>query len=128
MIITLHGRREREQAQQAIRDAPDLWRVEIREPRRSDDQNRRMWAMIDDVRTQKPDWFGPGLDADDVKQIFLSSLFKELRMARSADGDGFVPVGRRSSRLTVQQMSDLLSLIEAWCAREGVALREEERV
>ena len=107
-----------------IQAAPIGYRVLIEEPKRSDDQNRKLWAMIADIREQKPDHFGPGMDADDIKQVFMSSLFKELRMARNADGDGFVPIARRSSKLSVRQMADLITLITAWCDRNGVIMHE----
>ena len=122
---TLFGARERNAAIEAIEKAPDLWRVELREPKRSDAQNAKMWAMIADIMAQKPGWFGPNLDADDIKQVFLAALFKELRMAKNADGDGYVPLVRRSSRLSWREMGELLSLIDAWGAREGVAFTED---
>ena len=123
-VWTLHGQRERSAVILAVQAAPDLWRVELREPRRSDEQSAKMWAIIADIMRQKPDWFGPGLDKDDIKQVFMSGLFKELRMARSIDNDGYVPLARRSSKLSWREMGELLSLMESWCARNGVALME----
>jgi hypothetical protein len=123
---TLFGARERNAAIEAIEKAPDLYRVELREPKRSDEQNKRLWAMISEIMRQKPGWFGPNLDADDIKQVFLASLFKELRMARNADGDGYVPLVRRSSRLSWREFGELLTLIEAWGARHGVVFHEPE--
>ena len=120
----LHGRRERDAAMSAIDSAPDLWRVELREPKRSDAQNDRMWAMIGDIMKQRPDCFGPGLDADDHKQVFMAAMFKELRMARNADGDGYIPLARRSSKLSWREMGELLSLIEAWAATNGVVFAD----
>ena len=122
---TLHGARERNAAIEAIEKAPALWRVELREPKRSDAQNDKLWAMIADIMRQKPDCFGPGLDKDEHKQVFMAALFKELRMARNADGDGYIPLVRRSSQLSWREMGNLLSLIEAWGAREGVLFTED---
>ncbi len=116
----LHGTKERDAACQAVRAAPDLWRVEIREPRRSDEQSAKMWAMIADIMKQLPDCFGPGLDKDDHKQVFMAGLFKELRMATNIDGDGYIPLARRSSALSWREMGELLSLIDAWGTRHGV--------
>lgn len=119
---TLHGDRERQKAIEAIRAAPDLWRVTLDEPKRTDAQNDKMWAMIGDVMKQKPDWFGPGLDKEDVKQIFVTGMMKELRMVRNADGDGFIPLPARTSKFSWRKMGDLLAFIEAWCARNGVEI------
>jgi hypothetical protein len=124
MQITLHNEAHRRRAIELVTKAPLGWRITVEEPKRSNDQNRKLWAMIGDILDQKPDWFGPGMDAEDIKQVFMSSLFKELRMARNADGDGYVPLQRRSSRLTVKQMAGLLTLIEAWGARNGVVFHD----
>lgn len=124
---TLFGARERNAAIEAIEKAPDLYRVELREPKRSDAQNDYMWKIIDIVRAQKPDCFGPGLDKEDVKQVFVAGLFRELRMARNLEGDGYVPLTRRTSNLSWREMRDLLTVMEAWCARNGIVLGNEEK-
>lgn len=118
--IVLHDEAHRRRAIAMIQAAPIGYRMTLAEPKRSDVQNAKMWCMIADVMEQAPDWFGPGLDADDIKQVFMSSLFKELRMARNADGDGYVPLARRSSRLSIRQMADLITLIDAWGASHGI--------
>lgn len=130
MIWTLFGDRERQNAIAAIRAAPDLWRVELDEPRRTDPQNRRMHAMRDDILKQYPDWFGSGIDGEDLKQIFIAAMFKELRMARSADGAGFIPLVRRSSKLSVKQLGDLMEVMAAWGADPDhpVVWREPEGI
>lgn len=126
MQITLHDESHRKRAHALIDAAPDRARVTVAEPKRSDLQSAKMWAMIGDIMRQAPDWFGPGLDKDDIKQVFISALFKELRMARNADGDGFVPLVRRSSNLSVREMADLITLIEAWGVQHGVVWIDPE--
>ena len=126
MQITLHDESHRKRAHALIDAAPDRARVTVAEPKRSDLQSAKMWAMIGDIMKQAPDWFGPGLDKDDIKQVFISALFKELRMARNADGDGFVPLVRRSSNLSVREMADLITLIEAWGVQHGVVWIDPE--
>ena len=39
----------RSNALEAVRAAPDGWRVKVAPPLRSDDQNSKMWAMLADV-------------------------------------------------------------------------------
>ena len=124
MNVTLHNESHRTRALGLVAGAPIGFRVTVEEPARNTDQNRRMWAMIGDILEQRGDWFGPGLDKDDLKQIFMSSLFRELRMARNADGDGYIPLARRSSRLTVRQMADLITLSGAWGDQHGVVWSE----
>lgn len=118
--IVLHDASHRRRAHAMIDAAPAGYRVTVAEPKRSDLQNDKMWAMIADIMKQLPDCFGPGLDKEDHKQVFMAALFGELRMARNADGDGYVPLARRSSRLTVREMADLITLIDAWAANHGI--------
>ena len=125
--ITLHDAAHRRRACAMIDAAPIGYRVQISEPKRSDSQNDKMWAMITDIMKQLPDYFGPGLDKDDVKQVFMSALFRELRMVRNADGDGYIPLARRSSRLSVRQMADMISLIDAWGANHGIVWTDPNR-
>lgn len=109
----------RERALNWIRKAPKGTRVEFKAPKRTLPQNDRMWAMLTDVATQL-DWHGISLTPDDWKLIFLDGLKREMRLVPNLDGTGFVNLGRSSSDLGVEEMSDLMQLIEAFGANHGV--------
>jgi len=47
-------------------------------------------------------------------------------MVRNLDGTGSVQLGRSSSDLSVAEMGDLMDLIAAFGAREGVTFAEPE--
>lgn len=98
-------------------------RVEFKRPKRSDEQNAKMWAMLTEV-AQQVRWHGMKLKADDWKLIFLDGLKRELRLVPNIDGNGFVNLGRSSSDLTKAEMSDLIELIYAFGAKHGVVFRE----
>lgn len=98
-------------------------RVEFKQARRTVDQNSRMWAMLTDVATQL-EWHGKRLRADDWKLVFLDGLKRELRIVPNLDGTGFVNLGRSSSDLSKQEMSDLMELIEAFGAQHGVVFHD----
>jgi hypothetical protein len=85
-----------------------------------------MWAMLTEVARQVK-WHGQRLSADDWKLVFLSALKQELRIVPNLDGTGFVQLGRSSSSLSVGEMADLMDLIAAFGAREGVTFAEPER-
>ena len=104
---------------------PDGTRVDFKEPKRSLEQNSRMWAMLTDVATQLP-WHGIKLSADDWKLIFLDSLKRELRMVPNLDGNGFVNLGRSSSDLSKAEMTDLITLVEMFGAKHGVIFHDPE--
>lgn len=122
-LLTLHGEREKAQARHWIDKAPWGTRLTFQGPRRSVDQNDAMWAILTDISRQKL-YHGVKLSADDWKLLFLDALKREVRMVPNLDGNGFVSLGRSSSNLSVDEMSELLDVIRAWCAKEGVELRE----
>ena len=126
-LIILHRQSDRDRAASWVRQAPWGTRITFQEARRTTDQNARMWAMLTEVARQV-EWDGLKLSADDWKLIFMAALKQELRMVRNLDRTGFVQLGRSSSSLSVGEMADLMDLIAAFGAREGVTFAEPERV
>lgn len=124
-LVALHSRADRERATRFIAAAPTGTRVEIKAAKRSLPQNDRMWAMLTDVARQLQ-WHGVTLRPDDWKLIFLDSLKRELRVVPNLDGTGFVNLGRSSSDLSKQEMSDLIELIHAFGAQHGVLFHDSE--
>ena len=94
--------------------------VEVKPPRRTIPQNDRLWAMLTQISAAKPE--GRTLTPDVWKSIFMHSLDHEQRFEMALDGRGFVPLGFRSSKLSKAQMSDLMTFIEEYAARNGVEL------
>lgn len=99
-------------------------------PTRSLEQNSRLWALLHDVARQVK-WPVDGretyLSPEDWKDIFTASLRKGQRVSPGIDG-GFVMLGARTSRMTVGEMVDLQTLIEAFGAQNGVAFGDMEKV
>lgn len=120
---TMILRGKREAAHQLVDAAPDGAVLNIEEQRRTVDQNAKMWAMLSDISRAKPD--SRSLTPDVWKALFLHSLDHAQRFEMALDGNGMVPVGFRSSRLTKQQMADLITVIEEYGARHGVAWSDE---
>lgn len=98
-------------------------RVEFKRARRSLPQNDRMWAMLTEIARQV-EWYGSKLTPDDWKLIFLDGLKRELRCVPSLDKRGVVNLGRSSSDLTKEEMSDLMELIAAFGAEHGVVFSD----
>jgi hypothetical protein len=105
--------------------APAGTRVEFKAPRRTLDQNSRMWAMLTDIAKQVK-WHGLNLTPDDWKLIFLDALKREVRMVPNLDGNGFVSLGRSSSDLSKSEMGDLMELIEMFGAKHDVRFGGKE--
>lgn len=125
-LLILDSKAKREKAIDWIRRLPDFTRVEFKKPRRTLPQNDAMWALLTEVAEQKR-WHGVRLSTDDWKCIFLDALNKELRIVPNLDGDGFVNLGNRSSELSVEEMSNLIELIKAWGAQNGVTFHEPQQ-
>lgn len=123
--FTLWNDERRAQVKALIDRAPVGYRVDISEPKRTNDQNDLMWAMLGDVAMQAK-WHGIKLQSDDWKRIFLSGLEKEMRIVPNFDGTGFIELGSSSSRLSVADMSALIDLIGAWGAQNGVKFNDSE--
>ena len=94
--------------------------LEIRPEKRSDAQNRRLWAMLSDV-SQQVDWHGHRLTPDEWKDVFTAAL-KKQKAVPGIDG-GFVVCGQRTSKMTKAEMSELQTLMEAFGAQHGVVFR-----
>jgi NinB protein len=110
-------------AMQAVRLAPYGTRLEIKAIKRSLPQNSRLWAHLTDVALQVK-WCGEVLRPDDWKLIFLDALKRETRMVPNLDGNGVVALGRSSSDLSKQEMSDLIELVQAFGAEHGVVFHD----
>jgi hypothetical protein len=107
----------RQRAANVIASAPDGYVVAIEEPRRTIDQNSRLWAMLSDVAMSKP--MGRMHTPDEWKMIFMSACGWEVAFLPGLDGR-FLPYGYRSSKLTKKQMTDLQDFIQAWGDENGV--------
>jgi hypothetical protein len=113
----------RARAHQWIDKAPPGTRVEFKAPQRSPEQNSMMWALLTDIATQKKH-HGRRYTADAWKAMFLHALGQEVIFLPSLDGATVIPYGRSSSDLSKEEMSELIELILAWGAENGVVFTE----
>ena len=90
---------------------------------RSTEQNARMWAMLTDVSRQVV-WYGQKLQPEEWKDVFSASLNRQ-KVVPGIDG-GFVVLGMRTSKMTVAQMAELMELMEAFGAQQGVRFTAPE--
>lgn len=120
--IRLRGPAQRELACKMIAQAPDGAVVNIREATRNAAQNARMWAMLSDVSRAKPE--GRMWPSETWKAAFMQSLGHQCRFAEGLDGSGPFPIGFRTSRLTVREMADLITVIAEYGDRHGVQWSE----
>lgn len=108
----------RARAAEALRTAPDGWKVVISEQTRTLDQNSRLWPSLTEI-SEQVEWYGRKLSPEDWKHIFTSSL-KKLEVVPNLEGTGFVALGLSTSRMTKRELSDLLDFVYAFGAERGV--------
>lgn len=126
-LITVTSAADRARVMKYVTAAPLGTRVEFKAAKRSLDQNSKMWACLSDVSAQVP-WHGQKRTPDDWKLMFLDALKRELRIVPNLDGTGFVNLGRSSSDLTKEEMSDLIELILMFGAKHGVIFQDDLRM
>lgn len=98
------------------------WTLELRETKRSDDQNRALWGVLGQIQRQRPTHNGVKMNTELWKAVFIQALGTETVFVPTLDGCGMFPLGQRSSTLSKGEFADLLTLILAWCAREGLTV------
>ena len=89
----------------------------VRQQTRSLEQNARLWAMLTDVSRQV-DWYGRKLTPEDWKHVFSAALYQQD--AVPGINGGFVVLGCSTSKMTIGEMAELQTLIEAFGAEKGV--------
>ncbi len=95
--------------------------VSWREQKRTDEQSDKLHAMCGDVSKQVK-WFGRTLDKEAWKDIFTAALRTHQHKLEIVPGihGGFVMLGMHTSRMTVEEVSDLIELIYMFGADHGV--------
>ena len=120
--LTLKHEGIRARAMAWLAKAPLGWRIEFKEPKRSDEQNDRMWAMLGDIAAQAT-INGKRYEPEQWKCIFMKAMGREAQFLPTLDGNSFFPTGFRSSDLGVREMSDLQTFMEAWAAENMIHLK-----
>ena len=93
--------------------------VEVRDVTRTDTQNAMLWPLLK-AFSEQVELKGQRLDPDQMKCVFMHAIGREISTLPTLDEKTWFPVGFRSSRLTKQEFSELLSFIEAEAAQRGV--------
>jgi len=103
--------------------------VVLTRPRRNKDQNRKLWACLNDVASQcELTINGERTKAspEDWKDVFTAALTGEQRMARGLNG-GVVMLGKSTSKMDRGEFSELIELIMAYGTEQGVTWSERAR-
>ncbi|MFZ4835917.1 recombination protein NinB [Rouxiella sp. Mn2063] len=99
--------------------------VTIQQATRSLDQNAKLWATLRDISEQVV-WYERKMDSESWKHVFTAALKKQVTVP-GIDG-GFVVLGQSTSKMTVGEMRDLIELMNAFGAEQGVSWSDESRL
>ena len=119
-VAIINDEADRRRVTEYLARAPIGTRVQFTRPLRTLPQNARMHAMLTDIVAQKKTVNGRAFSTDEWKTMFLQALGVELQVLPTLDGQGFFSTTFSSSKLEVQQMSDLIEFMFAWGAENGV--------
>jgi hypothetical protein len=122
MIYVLAHPAARANAVESVRTAPEGYIVEIKPKTRSLDQNRKLWAALNDLARQVT-WHGLKLTAENWKDMTTAAV-KRQQVVPGIDG-GFVVLGASTSKMSKAEMSELLEFIIAFGTQQNVVFGDE---
>lgn len=120
--VILDSRYRREQAHRLVDAAPIGAVMSIALPKRSTEQNSKLWAALSDISRAMPG--GRKHTPETWKALFMHAMGHQSRFEMGLNGEPF-PAGFRSSQLNKSQMSELIEFILAWGAEQGVRFGDE---
>lgn len=110
-----------------VMQAPVKSRVTIRGPKRTIEQNKRLWPMLTDVARQATR-AGKKRTTTEWKDLFSGAMKAAAGGLEAVPGleGGFMILGLHTSEMTIPEMIELQDYIEAWGAQHGVTFSEPE--
>lgn len=114
---SLIGRLEAYIGQVPLRITVSEWR-----PTRTLEQNSKMWAVLTDLSDQV-EWHGEKLSKEDWKTMITASL--KGQKARAGIDGNVVVFGQSTSKMTIEQMTDVIEATHAFGAEHDVQWGEE---
>jgi hypothetical protein len=128
-VIILTTQATREQFCRWVMAAPPRTVASLKGVKRSIPQNARLWAMLTDIARQAT-WAGKKRTTEEWKDLFTAAVKTAgggLEAVPGLEG-GLMILGLRTSEMSVAEMADLQTYIEAWGAQNGVVFSDAEAV
>ena len=97
---------------------------------RSTEKNAHLHAVLTQISEQKP-WAGELRDVETWKRLMVAAFEREkghrVEMYPALDGQGIDIVYRRTSRMSEEEIRELIAFAEAWAIDQGIELREPDK-
>lgn len=125
VAIILTGPDTRERAQAWVAKAPRGAVFTLVENKRSLPQNDKLWAMLTDIARQAT-WDGKKRTTKVWKDLFTAAVLTARGGVEVVPGleGGIMLVGLRTSEMSVGEMADLITYMDAWGAQNGVTFTD----
>jgi hypothetical protein len=127
LTFRLINARVRQNALEAVRTAPEGYRVVIGQPQRSLDQNARLHAMLTDLAASPVTWAGKRRTMEEWKAIIVSGHSVATgnggEVIPGIEGE-FVAIRESTASMSVARAASLIDYLEAFCVSNGVELKE----
>lgn len=101
-----------------------VWEVTVKPYRetRTLAQNRLMWDVLTDI-SEQVEWHGMRLDPESWKDMVTAAL-RNQRVVPGLTG-GFVVLGQRTSKMSIEEMSEVIDFCYAFGAERGVRFKQD---
>lgn len=102
----------------------------IQERKRSGDQNRKLWPLLNDLSRQV-EWFGQKYSPEDWKDLITALVAKTKKQEQRtapAIGGGVVMFGSRTSKMRVREMVEVIEAIYWFGTEQSVKFSDESRL
>jgi hypothetical protein len=120
--VFLTDAERRNRAHLLIDKAPSGFVVTVKEPKRTTDQNAKMWAMLSEISIANPPGYSKATP-EIWKCRFLNALGHECQTDIGLDGRPYV-IGMSSSALTKSEFTMLIELILAFGAKHNITFKD----
>lgn len=121
-LIALNSPANKALAKRGVDCAPPYYILEIREPTRTDEQNAALHGLIGQIMKQRTHHNGLRMDMRKWKAMFVQALGEEVEFIPTLDGSSVFPLGLSTKALPKGKFSELIELILAWTAQEGLTV------
>jgi hypothetical protein len=102
--------------------------LEVKDASKSREQEEKYHAIIGDIAKQAKH-IGSKWDAEDWKRLLVDQFARDRMMygapiLPNLDNTGIVQLGVQTRHFTKEQASEFVEFLLAWCANNGIELKE----
>jgi hypothetical protein len=106
--------------------------LEVKDAKRSNEQNEKFHAIIGDIAKQAQH-MGAKWSAEDWKRMLVWQYCKDNQLdsgkvVPSLDMTGIVQLGMQTRNFTKEQASEFVAFLICWCDQNGIELNDDSKV